>query len=579
MTISDHIDNDKQQLPEYKPQEHTTSRINTPHRFCRQHSMAVQSAIGAGLRRRRPVVLIGAVLALLTVYILYARSYGTAMGRPLPPGVAGEMSSAPGRAPAPPVAVSPTPAQDDQKSGNSDAKPAEEPASNPPVQEPEKPEGGDKPAEEKPAEEPAGKPLVEEEVKQKPLAEMSYGTAVRPPFKAMPKFISELPEDLVPQIPKDGQGSDGGSHPRAKRLVIVGDVHGQKAELEALIKKVNFDRAQGDHLVLVGDMVNKGPDSAGVIDLAMQLGASAVRGNNEDRVILAHRSMKNKVVPGTTGDDGPGAFGVSAEPELHEEVDKDAPLSFALPEPATDTLEQNPFSHGDQSDRSTVYSLTPSQLNWLSNLPVILRIGTIRESPFTNLVAVHAGLVPGVELKMQDPWAVMNMRTFVYPGREARRQRVKNELRDAERKRTGNKDAPGPSDEQVDAELANRLRNGKEQPDYHDEIVLPIEGREGEQWSDVWTKYQNEKVEDEKERMTVVYGHDAKRGLSLPGKDAKPGSTFGLDSGCVYGRELTALIIEASEKGVMYETVSVECQKSAEKKRSRSRSPQDKGRR
>ncbi|TLD22319.1 hypothetical protein PspLS_07720 [Pyricularia sp. CBS 133598] len=539
-----------------KPRAVTTCRIESPHRFRRQHSMAVQSAMGAGLRRRRPVVLIGAVLALLTVYILYTRSYGTAMGRPLPPDIAGDMSSAPVPAPAP----APAPAPDAPK-------PAEEPASNPPASEPEKP-----------AEEPAPKPPVEEEVKQKPLAEMSYGTALRQPFKGMPKFVAELPEDLVPQIPKDGEGSDGGSHPRAKRLVIVGDVHGQKGELEALLKKVKFEREQGDHLVLVGDMVNKGPDSAGVIDLAMKLRASAVRGNNEDRVILAHHSMKNKAVPGTDGDDGPAAFGVSAEADVHEEVDKDAPLSFALPEPATDTLEQNPFSHGDQSDRTTVYSLSPSQLNWLSNLPVILRVGTIRESPFANLVVVHAGLVPGVELKMQDPWAVMNMRTFVYPGREARRQRVKTELHDAEKKRTGNKDAPGPSDEQVDTELANRLHDGKEQPDYHDEIVLPIEGRDGEQWSDVWTKYQNNKVEDEKERMTVVYGHDAKRGVSLP-KNAKAGSTFGLDSGCVYGRELTALVIEASEKGVTYETVSVECQKGTEKKkRSRSRSPKDKGR-
>ncbi|KAI6361426.1 hypothetical protein MCOR25_006519 [Pyricularia grisea] len=535
--------------------------------------MAVQSAMGAGLRRRRPVVLIGAVLALLTVYILYTRSYGTAMGRHISPDVAGDTSSAPVPVPAPAPAQPPT--QDDQKSANGDAKPAEEAASNSPAQKPEKPQGGDKPTEES-----APKPPVGEVVEQKPLAEMSYGTAVRPPFKAMPKFVAELPEDLVPQIPKDGQGSDGGSHPRAKRLVIVGDVHGQKTELEALLKKVKFEREQGDHLVLVGDMVNKGPDSAGVVDLAMRLRASAVRGNNEDRVILAHRSMKNKLVPGTEGDDGPGAFGVSAEPDVHEEVDKDAPLSFALPEPATDTLEQNPFSHGDQSDRTTVYSLTPSQLNWLSNLPVILRIGTIRESPFTNLVVVHAGLVPGVELKMQDPWAVMNMRTFVYPGREARRQRVKSELHEAEKKRTGNKDAPGPSDEQVDTELANRLRDGKEQPDYHDEIVLPIEGRDGEQWSDVWTKYQKNKVEDEKERMTVVYGHDAKRGLSVP-KDAKPGTTFGLDTGCVYGRELTALVIEASEKGVTYETVNVECQKGTDekkKKRSRSRSPKDEGR-
>lgn len=41
------------------------------------------------------------------------------------------------------------------------------------------------------------------------------------------------------------------------RLVVVGDVHGCKEELEKLLAKVDF-REDRDHLVLAGDIVSKG---------------------------------------------------------------------------------------------------------------------------------------------------------------------------------------------------------------------------------------------------------------------------------------------------------------------------------
>lgn len=483
-----------------------------------------------------------------------------------------------------PTPSPPTPVQQPENSANKDVKSPEQTAtSEPATQEPD--HSGDDDAR-SPDDEGGVDPLAEEDFEQKPLVAMSYGTAKRPPFKSIRVFMSELPEDLVPQISSDDDKSSKHNSPRrAKRLVIVGDVHGQKAELQSLLDKVKFQRENGDHLVLVGDMVNKGPDSAGVVELAMKLGASAVRGNNEDRVLLAHHAMNTKLVPRMDGENGPDNLGTPTKANvLDEEVDRedvlpdnvddqdklpdateeDPSLSVNLPEPATDTMEQNPFSHGDQSDRETAIALNPSQLKWLSDLPVVLRVGTIRDSPFTNLVVVHAGMVPGVSLKMQDPWAVMNMRTLVYPGREARRERIKDELREAEKKlKENDDDVPEPSDEEVDLELASRRSNGKEEPDYHDDIALPIEGREGEQWSTAWVRYQHDKVEHEKDRMTVVYGHDAKRGLSVPKGNAQPGSTFGLDSGCVYGRELTALVIEASAKKVSYEIVTVECQKAA----------------
>jgi hypothetical protein len=68
-----------------------------------------------------------------------------------------------------------------------------------------------------------------------------------------------------------------------RRTIIVGDVHGCAGELERMLKRVNF--ASGDHLVLVGDLIARGPDSRGVLRIARETGASFVRGNHEDRVL------------------------------------------------------------------------------------------------------------------------------------------------------------------------------------------------------------------------------------------------------------------------------------------------------
>ena len=64
------------------------------------------------------------------------------------------------------------------------------------------------------------------------------------------------------------------------RRVYVGDVHGCLSELDALLERVEF-RAGTDRLCSVGDLVNKGPDSHGVLRRMIDLGAIAVRGNHD----------------------------------------------------------------------------------------------------------------------------------------------------------------------------------------------------------------------------------------------------------------------------------------------------------
>jgi serine/threonine protein phosphatase 1 len=63
---------------------------------------------------------------------------------------------------------------------------------------------------------------------------------------------------------------------------IIGDIHGMLRPLEALVRAIDRHDPQRQ-LLFVGDFVNRGPDSKGVIDLLLALpDAHVVRGNHDD---------------------------------------------------------------------------------------------------------------------------------------------------------------------------------------------------------------------------------------------------------------------------------------------------------
>jgi hypothetical protein len=200
-----------------------------------------------------------------------------------------------------------------------------------------------------------------------------YGPNARPGFKNMIQLL-DLPPNFLPET---------GKHRRSGRLIIVGDVHGMKDALLDLLAKVDFNKKH-DHLILAGDMVSKGPDSPGVVDLAMKLGATGVRGNHEDRLILAHADMVTEQA-------------VMDGPSQGEGITQDG-------------IHDDSFRYGHSQDRASVRALGERRMKWLEKCPVILRIGKL--GAMGEVVVVHAGLVPGVELEKQDPVMVMNMRTM-----------------------------------------------------------------------------------------------------------------------------------------------------------------------
>jgi hypothetical protein len=180
--------------------------------------------------------------------------------------------------------------------------------------------------------------------------------------------LKNLDENLLPGGKADPKGE--------RRLVFVGDVHGCKKELLKLLRKVDFNE-QLDHLVLVGDTISKGPDNTGVLDELIRLNATSVRGNHEDNVLLEARRIAGSV----------------------DESES------SLPDHVKATRKR-------AKDRELLKSLKPRHVEYLNNMPLMLHIPSLpqatggtskKHSPITeHILVVHAGLVPGINLKMQD---------------------------------------------------------------------------------------------------------------------------------------------------------------------------------
>ncbi|MEZ5562168.1 MAG: metallophosphoesterase [Gammaproteobacteria bacterium] len=84
-------------------------------------------------------------------------------------------------------------------------------------------------------------------------------------------------------------------------LDIVGDVHGELDALHALLQQLGYgadgQHREGRHLVFVGDLCDRGPDSPGVIELVQTLiaggRAQCVLGNHELSVLRGVRKAGN----------------------------------------------------------------------------------------------------------------------------------------------------------------------------------------------------------------------------------------------------------------------------------------------
>jgi len=210
------------------------------------------------------------------------------------------------------------------------------------------------------------------------------------------------------------------------RTIIIGDVHGCLDELVALVAECGG--TADSRIILVGDLVAKGPDPIGVIRWARENGAASVLGNHDDHVLTA------------------GAQVTAAPPDNGGKKQKHA------------------------EHMKIAAAMQPDDWAWLRSRPLWLSYPAGEIAPMPVLV-VHGGLVPGVAVHAQERRHLLALRSI-------------------------------------------------------DDDGKPSTRIEGVPWASRWTGPEH-----------VVFGHDALRGLQQ-----HPFAT-GLDSGCVYGKQLTALLL------------------------------------
>lgn len=92
--------------------------------------------------------------------------------------------------------------------------------------------------------------------------------------------------------------------PDGMRVYAIGDVHGRNDLLHDLLAKIEADdvaRGPADtHIIFLGDLMDRGPDSAGVIETAMALRAAGrkvrfLMGNHEEVFLRACRKNDPKI--------------------------------------------------------------------------------------------------------------------------------------------------------------------------------------------------------------------------------------------------------------------------------------------
>jgi bis(5'-nucleosyl)-tetraphosphatase (symmetrical) len=88
---------------------------------------------------------------------------------------------------------------------------------------------------------------------------------------------------------------------QTRRRIFLGDVQGCRVELDRLLDQLRFDPGL-DELHPVGDLVNRGPDSAGVLRLLREAGAGGVLGNHDIHLLRVGAGLEATKRRDTFGD-------------------------------------------------------------------------------------------------------------------------------------------------------------------------------------------------------------------------------------------------------------------------------------
>jgi len=174
-----------------------------------------------------------------------------------------------------------------------------------------------------------------------------------------------------------------------ERTLVISDIHGERSMLDALLEKADYDPA-ADQLYLLGDYIDRGPDSKATVERVMQLvegGAVALQGNHEDMMIRSLIDGNEKTWRNWTGRNGGDATlkSYGFDPE-----------SFLF---AEDEEFVKPFLHSEVLSR---------HLEFIRSLPYYAEEG--------DTIFVHAGVKPGVPPAETDPHDLVWIRDVFHTG-------------------------------------------------------------------------------------------------------------------------------------------------------------------
>jgi predicted phosphodiesterase len=256
-----------------------------------------------------------------------------------------------------------------------------------------------------------------------------------------------------------------------KNILVIGDVHGcfnAMIDIYEASKREN-DNMDFEYVILVGDLVNKGPDSAKVIRyVRLKDRWLSVRGNHDDGALEAACGAEKR-----TG-------------KKYKWVTEGEEIDFAE-------------EYGDEEvDVKGKVTLSDEDVLWMSELPYSITIPKDYLGDSADTVIVHGGLIPGVELEKQEIPTMITIREVLPVCK-----------------------ADGLSEE-LEFEFHERIDG--DEAKVGDELICKVP----RPWANVW-----------KGPQRIIFGHDARRGLQR----YKGDWAIGLDSGAVYGRGMTSIIL------------------------------------
>ncbi|CAK5268745.1 unnamed protein product [Mycena citricolor] len=325
-----------------------------------------------------------------------------------------------------------------------------------------------------------------------------------------------------------------------KRVIIFGDIHGMNEPFHHLLKKAKY-RPEVDTLIHAGDIIAKGPHS-GSMDVIGYMAAHNVTGvrGNHDQKIVEWRAWQDWIA--TLPGGGRWLNDLYAALDLAEPDDPEAwAVKYCKHGDNKRWAQRIPAGWKMLGDHYRIArALTTAQYDYLRSLPLVLHV------PSAHTFITHAGLLPSdpryrpthsrqpLAHVPSIPTAWLKSGTGSY-GKEADSDSIEmlRHLQEIAILR----DVPQNSDPWVTLNMRGVLDDHSITRDTDGTPWAEIWNRDMEMCAGFGSAAHGKKLPCHP--ASVIYGHAASRGL-----DPKRWST-GLDSGCVKGKRLSAMIIEA----------------------------------